>query len=65
MKKKLSDRVEIHVAYAIGMSRPISIKIDTFGSGDAGAVVGHSITASVSPSCVTRRHLLELILNPS
>ncbi len=30
---KLASRCEIQVSYAIGMSQPISIKIDTFGTG--------------------------------
>jgi S-adenosylmethionine synthetase len=30
---KLADRCEVQIAYAIGVSYPISIKIDTFGTG--------------------------------
>jgi S-adenosylmethionine synthetase len=30
---KLAKRCEIQVSYAIGMSKPISIKVDTFGTG--------------------------------
>lgn len=29
----LADRVEIQISYAIGISHPISIKVDTFGTG--------------------------------
>ena len=29
----LADRLEIQVAYAIGVARPLSISIETFGSG--------------------------------
>jgi S-adenosylmethionine synthetase len=29
----LADRCEVHVAYAIGQARPISLSVDTFGSG--------------------------------
>ena len=31
----LARRVEIQVAYAIGMARPVAILVDTFGTGDA------------------------------
>lgn len=30
----LADRVEIQVAYAIGIAKPLSVKVDTFGTGD-------------------------------
>jgi S-adenosylmethionine synthetase len=29
----LADRVEIQVAYAIGMSHPLSVNVETFGTG--------------------------------
>ena len=35
----LAKRAEIQVAYAIGMAQPISIKVDTFGTGDEKAAV--------------------------
>jgi S-adenosylmethionine synthetase len=31
----LARRAEIQVAYAIGVARPVSVKVDTFGTGDA------------------------------
>src|SRR5882672_6998072 len=31
---KLATRCEIQVAYAIGVARPVSIKVDTFGTGN-------------------------------
>ncbi|MFM2090792.1 MAG: S-adenosylmethionine synthetase, partial [Planctomycetota bacterium] len=30
---KLAKRCEVQVAYAIGVARPVSVKIDTFGTG--------------------------------
>jgi S-adenosylmethionine synthetase len=33
--KGLARRAEIQVAYAIGLAKPVSIKVDTFGTGDA------------------------------
>jgi S-adenosylmethionine synthetase len=35
VKCGLARRAEIQVAYAIGLARPVSIKVDTFGTGDA------------------------------
>jgi S-adenosylmethionine synthetase len=37
VKKGLAHRAEIQVAYAIGMAKPMSIKVDTFGTGDDSA----------------------------
>jgi S-adenosylmethionine synthetase len=34
VKAGLARRAEIQVAYAIGVARPVSIKVDTFGTGD-------------------------------
>jgi S-adenosylmethionine synthetase len=33
----LAKRAEVQVAYAIGMAQPVSVKVDTFGTGDARA----------------------------
>ncbi len=35
VKAGLAHRVEIQVAYAIGLARPVSIKVDTFSTGDS------------------------------
>jgi S-adenosylmethionine synthetase len=35
VKRGIAHRVEIQVAYAIGLARPVSIKVDTFNTGDA------------------------------
>jgi S-adenosylmethionine synthetase len=37
VKKGLATRVEIHVAYAIGVAKPTAVKVETFGTGDDGA----------------------------
>ncbi len=34
VKAGLARRAEVQVAYAIGMARPTSVKVDTFGTGD-------------------------------
>jgi S-adenosylmethionine synthetase len=30
----LAKRAELQVGYAIGMAKPVSVKVDTFGTGD-------------------------------
>jgi S-adenosylmethionine synthetase len=37
VQQGLAHKAEIQVAYAIGVAQPISVKVDTFGSGDARA----------------------------
>lgn len=39
VKSGIVKRAEIQVAYAIGVAQPISVKVDTFGTGDNGAAV--------------------------
>lgn len=34
VKEGLANKAEVQVAYAIGMAQPISVKVDTFGTGD-------------------------------
>ena len=34
VKEGLAKRAEVQVAYAIGMAEPVSVKVDTFGTGD-------------------------------
>ncbi len=40
VEESVASRVEIQVAYAIGIAQPISIKVDAFGTGDEKAVLG-------------------------
>jgi S-adenosylmethionine synthetase len=35
VREGLARRAEVQVAYAIGVAQPVSIKVDTFGTGDA------------------------------
>jgi S-adenosylmethionine synthetase len=35
VKEELAKKAEVQVAYAIGMAKPMSVKVDTFGTGDA------------------------------
>jgi S-adenosylmethionine synthetase len=37
LREGIAHRAELQVSYAIGEAKPISVKVDTFGSGDAAA----------------------------
>jgi S-adenosylmethionine synthetase len=37
IKEKLARKAEIQISYAIGMAKPLSVKVDTFGTGNAAA----------------------------
>ena len=37
VKEGLADKAEVQVAYAIGLAQPVSVKVDTFGTGDEAA----------------------------
>ena len=34
MKQGFAKRAEVQVAYAIGRAEPVSVRVDTFGTGD-------------------------------
>ncbi len=34
VKQEIAQRAEIQIAYAIGVARPVSVKVETFGTGD-------------------------------
>jgi S-adenosylmethionine synthetase len=55
VKKGLAKRAEIQVAYAIGMAQPISIKVDTFGTGDERAAVEFVKTFDFRPRAIIER----------
>ena len=39
VKQQIAKRAEIQVAYAIGVAKPVSVKVETFGTGDPAAAV--------------------------
>jgi S-adenosylmethionine synthetase len=66
VKSKLAKRVEIQVAYAIGIAQPISIKVDTFGTGDEKAAVDFVRTFDFRPrKMIERLDLLRPIYRQS
>jgi S-adenosylmethionine synthetase len=55
VKQGLADRAEVQVAYAIGVAEPISVKVDTFGTGDAEAAVERVRTFDFRPAAIIER----------
>ncbi len=55
VKKGLAQRAEIQVAYAIGVAQPISLHIETFGTGDAAAAEEFARSFDWRPSAIIRQ----------
>ncbi len=55
VRKGLAKRAEIQVAYAIGMARPVSVKVDTFGTGENGAAVEFVRGFDFRPAAIIER----------
>ena len=51
----LAKRAEIQVAYAIGVAKPVSVKVDTFGTGDTSAAVEFVKTFDFRPAAIIER----------
>lgn len=51
----LATRVELQVAYAIGVADPVSIKVDTFGTGDAVAATAFVKQYDFRPAAIIER----------
>lgn len=55
VKNELARRVEIQVAYAIGVAKPMSVKVDTFGTGDRRAVAQFVREFDFRPAAIIER----------
>jgi len=55
----LAQRAEIQVGYAIGMAQPVSVKVDTFGTGDEEAAAEFVRTFDFRPRAIIEQ--LELL----
>jgi S-adenosylmethionine synthetase len=51
----LAKRAEIQVAYAIGVAQPVSVKVDTFGTGDACAAADFVRGYDFRPAAIIER----------
>jgi len=52
---RIAKRAEVQVAYAIGRSRPVSVKVDTFGTGDSRAAEEYVGTFDFRPAAIIER----------
>ena len=55
IEENLADRVEIQVAYAIGATAPVSIKVNTFGEGDIAAAEKFVKSFDFSPRAIVEQ----------
>ena len=53
--ERLARRLEIQVAYAIGVAQPIAIRVDTFGTGDAAAATAFVRGFDFRPAAIVER----------
>lgn len=51
----LADKAEVQVSYAIGISQPVSIKVETFGTGDERAAADFVRNFDFRPSAIIDR----------
>jgi len=55
VKKGLARKAQVQVAYAIGVAKPVSIKVETFGTGDDEAAVEFSKQFDFRPAAIIER----------
>ncbi len=55
VKQGLAKRAEIQIAYAIGVAQPVSVKVDTFGTGDHKAAEECVRTYDFRPAAIIER----------
>jgi S-adenosylmethionine synthetase len=55
VKAGLARRAEIQVAYAIGVAKPVSVKVETFGSGDPAAASELVLGLDFRPAAIVER----------
>jgi len=55
LKQKLARKAEIQISYAIGLSKPLSVKVDTFGTGDEAAAAEYIKNMDFRPAAIIER----------
>jgi S-adenosylmethionine synthetase len=55
VRSGLARRAEVQVAYAIGVAQPVSIKVDTFGTGDDAAAAAFVRGFDFRPGAIVER----------
>jgi S-adenosylmethionine synthetase len=58
IKQKMAHRAEIQISYAIGEPHPLSVKVDTFGTGDAAAAAEYVMKLDFRPASIIERFKL-------
>jgi len=58
IKQKMARRAEIQISYAIGEPRPLSVKVDTFGTGDPAAAEEFVKKLDFRPAAIIERFKL-------
>jgi S-adenosylmethionine synthetase len=58
IKQKMARRAEIQISYAIGEPHPLSVKVDTFGTGDATAAAEYVKGLDFRPAAIIERFKL-------
>jgi S-adenosylmethionine synthetase len=58
IKEKFAQRAEIQISYAIGMAKPLSVKVDTFGTGDPIAAADFVKGFDFRPAAIIERFSL-------
>jgi S-adenosylmethionine synthetase len=56
--QKIAKRAEIQISYAIGEARPLSVRVDTFGTGDAAAATEYVKSLDFRPAAIIDRFKL-------
>jgi S-adenosylmethionine synthetase len=51
----LARRIEIQAAYAIGVARPVAVRVDAFGTGDEGELLGFVEQFDFRPAAIIER----------
>jgi S-adenosylmethionine synthetase len=51
----LASRIQIQVAYAIGLAQPVAMKVDTAGTGDEAAVLDFALRFDYRPAAIIER----------
>ena len=55
VKEELASRVEVQVAYAIGVADPVAVMVDTFGTGDQAAAEAFTASFDFRPAAMIER----------
>jgi len=55
IRQKIARRAEIQISYAIGEAKPLSVRVDTFGTGDADAATEYVKSLDFRPAAIIGR----------